>query len=105
MRLQNALNKYKNASILHTLAELINYGQAWPNAGGLVLIKVSADHVCVFFLRHAFVVIYLPRTIIRISFGSIFIFFVYSLTMRCKNINQIAFVVSRIDDLRLQICL
>lgn len=40
---------------MHILAQTctetvpINYYQAWPNAFGLVLIKVSPDYVCVFF--------------------------------------------------------
>lgn len=62
---------------MHILAQTctetvpINYYQAWPNAFGLVLIKVSPDYVCVFFI----VVIYLRRAIICILFGSMFIFF------------------------------
>lgn len=63
---------------MHILAQTctetlpINYYQAWPNAFGLVLIKVSPDYVCVSFF---IVVIYLRRTIICILFGSMFIFF------------------------------
>lgn len=48
MRLTNTNMCLHTRAQTYTETVLINYYQAWPNAFGLVLIKVSPDYVCVF---------------------------------------------------------